>query len=171
MRRIHRWPVNSPHKGSVTRKMFSFDDVIMYFLTILMRLSRFRGLFGLDNFFRHSRGLFYIVTISQVPMKKCECVNHYTHNRTRQSKHLKIHTVRHDDVIKWKRLSKQSPGWWFETPSRLLLRHCCDMGKVACTWVLGKYQTSQMAYSLICVTSFGSPYVLINLIYTVYRRS
>ena len=24
---IHRWPVNSPHKGPVTRKMFSFDDV------------------------------------------------------------------------------------------------------------------------------------------------
>ena len=26
---IHRGPVNSPHKWSVTRKMFSFDDVIM----------------------------------------------------------------------------------------------------------------------------------------------
>ena len=26
---IHRWPVNSPHKGAVTRKMFPFDDVIM----------------------------------------------------------------------------------------------------------------------------------------------
>ena len=26
---IRRWPVNSPHKGSVTRKMFPFDDVIM----------------------------------------------------------------------------------------------------------------------------------------------
>ena len=26
---IHRWPVNSPHKGPVTRKMFAFDDVIM----------------------------------------------------------------------------------------------------------------------------------------------
>ena len=26
---IHRWPVNSRHKGPVTRKMFSFDDVIM----------------------------------------------------------------------------------------------------------------------------------------------
>ena len=25
-----RWPVNSPHKGPVTRKMFLFDDVIMY---------------------------------------------------------------------------------------------------------------------------------------------
>ena len=26
---IHRGPVNSPHKGPVTRKMFQFDDVIM----------------------------------------------------------------------------------------------------------------------------------------------
>ena len=26
---IHRWPVNSTHKGPVTRKMFPFDDVIM----------------------------------------------------------------------------------------------------------------------------------------------
>ena len=25
----HRWPVVSPHKGPVTRKMFPFDDVIM----------------------------------------------------------------------------------------------------------------------------------------------
>ena len=29
MRGIHQWPVNSPHKGPVTRKMFLFDDVIM----------------------------------------------------------------------------------------------------------------------------------------------
>ena len=29
VRRIHRWPVNSPHKGPVTLKMFSFDDVII----------------------------------------------------------------------------------------------------------------------------------------------
>ena len=28
-RGIHRGPVNSPHKGPVTRKMFPFDDVIM----------------------------------------------------------------------------------------------------------------------------------------------
>ena len=26
---IHRWPVNSPHKGPVTRKVFPFDDVII----------------------------------------------------------------------------------------------------------------------------------------------
>ena len=28
-RGIHRWPVNSPHEGPVTWKMFPFDDVIM----------------------------------------------------------------------------------------------------------------------------------------------
>ena len=30
VREIHRWLVNSPHKGPVTRKMFPFDDVIMH---------------------------------------------------------------------------------------------------------------------------------------------
>ena len=30
VRGFHRWPVNSPHKGPVTRKMFPFDDVIMF---------------------------------------------------------------------------------------------------------------------------------------------
>ena len=29
VRGIHRWPVNSPHKWPLTRKMFPFDDVIM----------------------------------------------------------------------------------------------------------------------------------------------
>ena len=29
VRGIHQWPVNSPHKGPVTRKMFPFDDGIM----------------------------------------------------------------------------------------------------------------------------------------------
>ena len=33
VRGIHRWPVNSPHKGPVTRKMFPFDDAIIW-LTI-----------------------------------------------------------------------------------------------------------------------------------------
>ena len=28
-RGIHRWPVNSPHKGPVLRKRFPFDDVIL----------------------------------------------------------------------------------------------------------------------------------------------
>ena len=31
-RGIHRWSVDSPHKGPVTRKMFPFDDVLMWFI-------------------------------------------------------------------------------------------------------------------------------------------
>ena len=34
VRGIHRWTVNSPHKGPVTRKMFPFDDVIILLLQI-----------------------------------------------------------------------------------------------------------------------------------------
>ena len=30
VRGIHRWPVNSPHKGPVTREMLPVDDVIMF---------------------------------------------------------------------------------------------------------------------------------------------
>ena len=36
VRGIHRWPVNSPHKGPVTRKMFPFDDVIMVMLCFVI---------------------------------------------------------------------------------------------------------------------------------------
>ena len=35
VRGIHRWLVNSPHKWPVTRKMFQFDDIIMYYLCFL----------------------------------------------------------------------------------------------------------------------------------------
>ena len=38
-REIHRWLVNSPHKGPVTRKMFPFNDVIMWFSQLKLILS------------------------------------------------------------------------------------------------------------------------------------
>ena len=37
VRGIHRWPVNSPQKWPVTRKMFPFDDVIMYINPIVVQ--------------------------------------------------------------------------------------------------------------------------------------
>ena len=36
VRGIHRWLVNSPHKGPVTRKMLPFDDVIMSILNVTL---------------------------------------------------------------------------------------------------------------------------------------
>ena len=35
----HRGPVNSPHKGSVTRKMFPFDDVIMHWSDLCVKVD------------------------------------------------------------------------------------------------------------------------------------
>ena len=40
VRGIHRWPVNSPQKGPVTREMFPFDDVIM------CKYSSFQAILG-----------------------------------------------------------------------------------------------------------------------------
>ena len=41
VRGIHRGPMNSPHKGSVMRKMLPFDDVIM--ILIAFRAELFWG--------------------------------------------------------------------------------------------------------------------------------
>ena len=43
VRGIHRWPVNSPHKGPVTRKIIPFDDVIMKSGCIRVAQSFSRG--------------------------------------------------------------------------------------------------------------------------------
>ena len=40
VRGIHRWPLNSPHKWPVTRKMFPFYDVIMGNWNHLRRVTR-----------------------------------------------------------------------------------------------------------------------------------
>ena len=39
VRGIHRWPVNSLHKGPARRKMFPFDDVIMKFASCVALYS------------------------------------------------------------------------------------------------------------------------------------
>ena len=41
VRGIHRWPVDSPHKGPITRKMLPFGDVIMILMiTVVLQISR-----------------------------------------------------------------------------------------------------------------------------------
>ena len=37
VRGIHRWPLNSPNKGPMTRRMFPFDDIIMFWCDIITR--------------------------------------------------------------------------------------------------------------------------------------
>ena len=44
LRGSHRWPVNSPHKGPVTRSMFPFDDVIMENISTCIKSHRLQRL-------------------------------------------------------------------------------------------------------------------------------
>ena len=47
VREIHRWPMNSPHKLPVTRKMFKFDDVIMNHVWLAQLIA------GAVTYFQH----------------------------------------------------------------------------------------------------------------------
>ena len=51
VRGIHQWPVISPHKWPVTRKMFPFDDVII-FITALRFAIRMEYSMGLCDLLR-----------------------------------------------------------------------------------------------------------------------
>ena len=58
VRVIYRWPVDSPHKGLVTRKMFPFDDVIMLFAvlpltSVVLPLSLFLFFIWFYHFLNH----------------------------------------------------------------------------------------------------------------------
>ena len=57
MRGIHRWPVNSPHKGPVTCKVFPFDDVIMWVYAIFawVRSVKFVSKHGIYPLGKHMR--------------------------------------------------------------------------------------------------------------------
>ena len=55
VRVIHRGPVNSPHKGPVTRKMFPFDDVIMTVVRAQQNVFPFLHLPILDTITSFSR--------------------------------------------------------------------------------------------------------------------
>ena len=50
VRGSHKWPVNSPHKGPVTRKMFPFDDLIMILIVVWAWLC-----YGTRRWFRIER--------------------------------------------------------------------------------------------------------------------
>ena len=45
VRGTHRWPVNSPHKAPVTRKMFPFDDVILFMSIMISRMSLYHPVY------------------------------------------------------------------------------------------------------------------------------
>ena len=153
--RIHRWPVNSPHKRPVTRAMFPFDDVIM---SDIVR--------NLDH---NADGCqIWIACLFVMPTKHRQKHLLWTHDDVITWKHFPcywpfVRGIRRSPVnsphkAQWrgalmfslicilnKRLSKQSWGWWFETPSCSLSCHCNAMNK--CFWDAVEYLSEKMSYT------------------------
>ena len=85
VRGIHRRPVNSPHKGPVTRKMFPFDDVIMLWIKIINWLFSDLGQWNpTDSLFVkpsimyiENNGQIYVVPSSPVNRIKFQGVKNY----------------------------------------------------------------------------------------------
>ena len=87
MRGIHWWPVDSPHKGLITQKMFPFDGVIMTYLifTCLERTAitnsrklRRKYIIPVCNLHWFNR------MISYIPCNSCKSFPWTTHRQVRK---------------------------------------------------------------------------------------
>ena len=91
VRGIHRWPVNSPHKWPVTRKMFPFDDVVMSWEEICLLFAvchAFSVLFKFDCTHIIQRSLHSDATQTYMTKWIIWIHNYWSHyhNETRQQK-------------------------------------------------------------------------------------
>ena len=139
VRGIHRSPVNSSHKGPVTRKMFPFDDVIVERVLVFHNpkthpcCSASHTIctpeFALCCDF--TVGLHSFIHIPTVTSSNgnisalltiCAGNSPVTGELPVQRPVTRSFDV-FFDLRLTKRLSKQSWGWWFETPSGWLWRH------------------------------------------------
>ena len=120
-RGIHQWQADFPHKRPVTPKMFPFDDVIMgtvkYSHDTIIHLNSkdtrsYCGTWHNDVIkWKHFPGYWpFVWGIHRSPVNS---------PHKGQWRGALIFSLRLN-----KRLSKQSWGWWFETPSWSLWRHC-----------------------------------------------
>ena len=107
---IHRGPVNSPHKGPVTRKMFPFDDVIMYNIRY--------------------------TNIDQISFLRCFCSRRHRNHRALQNATCSLRALALWDR-KW-RVSTNGivPWWWVVPESEECHALCWQSGSLA--YIVGK---------------------------------
>ena len=106
-------PVNSPHKGPFTRKMFPFDDVII--------VHSFDSSDADNKTWWHHQ----METFSAL-LANCAGDSPVTGEFPAQRPVTRSFDI-FFDLRPNKQLSKQYRGWWFETPSRPLWRPCNDI--------------------------------------------
>ena len=99
VRGIHRWPVNSPHKGLVTRKIFPYGDVIMFLRQRVSSCVYFMSPFNSFDILGITSESF-LALVSHVRISILVRVNPPIANPY-------IYEY-HDDVIKWKHF----PRYW-----------------------------------------------------------
>ena len=127
---IHRWPVNSPHKGPVTRKMFPFDDVIM---------TNFLWLFfaptGSDVMIMNSKNTRYLCTpcgLLWLFLCPCYCQN-YPDSKVHEA-HI------------WTHLGPTGLRWvpcWPREP--------CYQGKHVCAYIYKRMNNMRVFICIICI--------------------
>ena len=104
---IHRWPINSPYKWPVTRKMFPFDDIIMMSLSMHIRFIATRSVLGLGYWASFPVSLFCQFSESLYLWQKIP----YDQKGSRQ-------------IIKAVYLPKAHFGIYFTAPTKLPTKHC-----------------------------------------------
>ena len=114
VRGIHRWPVDSPHKGPVKRKIFPFDDVIMsptHHVTIDSEDPVLQALQG-HPFDRQAAllDLAVVTVLVQVP-GQAEVSNLYHQLRTHPAHRNNLHHLEFTE----EKFSKTSPSSQFPT--------------------------------------------------------
>ena len=120
MRGIHRWPVNSPHKGAATQKMFPLDDVIMCAWVCLLTLV---AISFLRMYVMHLLIRFKVASLaigytydcpdaSESILKDMGKIDQYLIT----TKHNKAPI--HNDFIKWKHFLRYRPLWGKSTGHR-----------------------------------------------------
>ena len=169
---IHRCPVNSPHKGPVTRKMFPLDDVIMIIAWHCRKwMGRLRTAFHilpvhvslteLDFTVRVNINFYVIwnsikawwrhqMEIFSTLMVLCAGNSPVTGEFFAQRPVMRSFDV-FFELHQNKQLSKQSWCWWFETPSCPLWRQCNDI----CSQGICNYSTLWNRMTHICVGNLG----------------
>ena len=100
VRGIHRWPVNSPHKWPVTRRMFPFDDVIMGIWFFRSGNKTVTRLSYLPSGKYHTHDVFHIESPQVSPkatskINSCGHVIHWTQTSP------EVNTSRHNVVVAW----------------------------------------------------------------------
>ena len=128
VRGIHRWLMNYPHKGSVTRKIFPFDDVTKIFkdlpgtnwcedqlkiLGITTKMCSFMMASSNGN-----------ISCIAGPLRVETTGHWWFHSQSPVTRSFDVFFDLHLN----KRFTKQPRRWRFETPSRSLWCHCYLQG-------------------------------------------